>query len=661
MKQKVRRTLSAALALALVFAVSLSTGPAALRGAKTVVAAAAAGTAAADSETVSGASQTGGKHEDTACARETKGLTADGGACGCGNNPFIVIPGITDSDVALLDAQGNPVLGPDGKPYVKGGFMVDEDEIIDAALKNLAWPLAKTLLTQKDQGLTDAAYETAKYAFWRQATNKDGTPVQNLQVVRYEKSFAELTDEQINHLFVNIPLRGICDIIGYDHVYYFAFNIIGDPMETARELDAFIQMVKAQTGHDKVNILNASLGASIFTAYAEQFKDKGDVEKVVNVVALLNGSDAFGDLYAADFNLSDEALYRDFLPEALADGGSKTMGYLANLLIRLLPRQVLLDTFGAVLNGAMDSILRCAPNFWAMIPKEEYPAMADKWLSDPQYAAVRAKTDAFYQAQLNLKDNMLYMINEKGAQINNVCGYNLKFSSLAGMLSIINSDKNSNSDGVINVQSTGLGVTAAPAGQQLPADYLAAHDSPYISPDKGLDASTCVLPDNTWFFYNQDHEQAGKNAACMNLVGELFTNPYFTDIHSDPARFPQFNYGSDSKEIRRYLLPDAQKALALYQAGEFDISAEDLAELKAAIAQGEDALKATIGDQAVADAATQRLKNILVKIGYREAPPPAMEPDPVKVFFANLLEQLLKAASDYVYDTVGARGYSDRF
>ena len=81
----------------------------------------------------------------------------------------------------------------------------------------------------------------------------------------------------------------------------------------------------------------------------------------------------------------------------------------------------------------------------------------------------------------------------------------------------------------------------------------------------------------------------------------------------------------------------------------------------AAIAQGEDALKATIGDQAVADAATQRLKNILVKIGYREAPPPAMEPDPVKVFFANLLEQLLKAASDYVYDTVGARGYSDRF
>ncbi len=587
---------------------------------------------------------------------------SDGEGCSCEHNPFIVVPGITDSDVALLDAQGNPVIGSDGKPYVKGGFMIDEDEIIDTALKTLALPLVKMLITQKDNGFTDAVYKTAQSAFWRQATNKDGTPVENLEVVRYEKSFAELTEEEINHLFINIPLRGICDIIGYDHVYYFAFNIIGDPMETARELDQFIQMVKQQTGHDKVNILNASLGASIFTAYAEQYKDKGDVEKVVNIVALLNGSLILRDLYAGNFDLSDEALYRDFFPAILANGDSKAMGYLVNLLIRVLPRQVLLDTFDAVLNGAMDAMLRHAPNFWAMVPKEDYPALADKWLSGAEYAVMRAKADAFYQAQLNLEDNMLYMIDEKGAEINNVCGYNLKFSDMTNILTMVNSDKTINSDGVIHVQSTALGVTAAPAGQQLPAEYLAAHaGSKYISPDKGLDASTCVLPDNTWFFYNQDHEQAGKNAACMNLVGELFTNPDFVNINSDPARFPQFNIGSDSKEIRRTLLPEAQKVLALYAKGEFNISAADLAELNAAIAQAEDALKATIGDQAVAAAATQRLKNILIKIGYRSAPPPAVEPDPVKVFFTALLDKVLKTASELTYQIVGPQGYSDRF
>lgn len=581
--------------------------------------------------------------------------------CDCPHNPFIVVPGITDSDVALLDAMGNPVLGSDGKPYIKGGFMIDEDEVLKMALKNLALPLAKMLITQKDNGFTDAIYNTAKSAFWRQATNKDGTPVQNMQVVKYEKSFAELNDDEINHLFINIPLRGICDVIGYDHVFYFAFNIIGDPMQTARELDEFIQTVKEQTGHDQVNILNASLGASIFTAYVEQFKDKGDVERIVNIVPLLNGSMALRDLYAKNVDLSDESLYRDFFPTALADGDSKTTGYLVNLLMRLIPRQVLLDTLDAVLNGAMDAMIRCAPNFWAMLPKEDYPALADKWLADPEYAACRAKTDAFYQAQLNLADNIHYMMNEKNAIIHNVCGYNLKFSDTTSLFALIESDKTVNSDGVIHVQSTALGVTAAPAGQQLPADYLAAHaGSKYISPDKSLDASTCVLPDNSWFFYNQDHEQAGKNAACLNLVRELFTNPDFIDINSDPQRFPQFNTGSDSKEIRRFLLPDTQKLLALHVAGEYDISPTDLAELNAAIAQAEDALEATIGEQAVANAATQRLKDILIKIGYREAPT-VVEPEPVKVFFSKLIESVLKAASDLTYRYVGAKGYADLF
>ncbi|HZK39843.1 MAG TPA: hypothetical protein VFD23_06810, partial [Clostridia bacterium] len=310
---------------------------------------------------------------------------------------------------------------------------------------------------------------------------------------------------------------------------------------------------------------------------------------------------------------------------------------------------------------AMDAMIRCAPNFWAMLPKDDYPALADKWLSDPEYAACRAKTDTFYQAQLNLEDNILYMVNEKDTIIHNVCGYNLKFSDSTSLFTLIASDKTVNSDGVIHVQSTALGVTAAPAGQQLPADYLAAHTgSKYISPDKGLDASTCILPNNTWFFYNQDHEEAGKNAACLNLVCELFTNLDFKDINSDPERFPQFNTGSDSKEIRRFLLPDTQKLLALYEAGEYDISAADLAELNASIAQAQDALGATIGDQAVADAATKRLKDILIEIGYREAAR-VVEPSPVKVFLAELIETVLQAASDLAYRYVGAKGYSDFF
>ncbi|MEI6580500.1 MAG: hypothetical protein WCN92_13690, partial [Eubacteriales bacterium] len=489
----------------------------------------------------------------------------------------------------------------------------------------------------------------------------DGTPVQNLQVIKYKTSFANLTQEQIDNLFTNIPLQGICEKIGYDHVFYYAFNIIGDPMATARELNQFIQSVKAQTGHDKVNILNASLGASIFTAYSEQFKEKGDVEKVVNVVALNNGTMILRDIYAGNLDLSDKTLYNDYFPTALiGSDGNKTTGYLINLVIRLFPRQILVDTLTAVLNGAMDSMLRCAPNFWAMVPKEDYPALAKKWLSDPKYAVMRAKTDAFYKAQLHLEDNIKYMIKEKGLKFNNVCGYNLHFSDITSILGILGSNKTINSDSVIHVQSTAMGATSAPAGQKLSPAYLAAHaGSKYISPDKSVDASTCAFPNNTWFFENQQHEDAGCNAACMNLVGELFLNTKMKNINSDPAHYPQFNTTSNSKDLRRHLEPEAKAALAKYKAGTLKISAANLAELNAAIAQGQAVLDATKGNQAQVDAASTRVYNILVKLGLRDAPVPAAAPDPVKVYFTNLLEKLLKEANDLVYKYVGPKGYFD--
>ena len=69
-------------------------------------------------------------------------------------------------------------------------------------------------------------------------------------------------------------------------------------------------------------------------------------------------------------------------------------------------------------------------------------------------------------------------------------------------------------------------------------------------------------------------------------------------------------------------------------------SAEQIAELDAAIAQGEDALNMTIADPAKADAAKERLTNILVELGQRE---PAKE----------------TSEAAYALETIGSQGYSD--
>ena len=84
----------------LVFAVSMTAGPAAVQGAKTVVATAAQ-TAAAGAEIALNTPQAGDKTAAAASTPETGARTAEDGTCDCEHNPFIVIPGITDSDVAL--------------------------------------------------------------------------------------------------------------------------------------------------------------------------------------------------------------------------------------------------------------------------------------------------------------------------------------------------------------------------------------------------------------------------------------------------------------------------------------------------------------------------------------------------------------------------------
>ena len=47
----------------------------------------------------------------------------------------------------------------------------------------------------------------------------------------------------------------------------------------------------------------------------------------------------------------------------------------------------------------------------------------------------------------------------------------------------------------------------------------------YISPDKQIDASTCLLPDNTWFIKNVDHRYT---EAVHLLITDLVDNPRCT-------------------------------------------------------------------------------------------------------------------------------------
>lgn len=568
--------------------------------------------------------------------------------CNCGHCPLIVLPGINHSPTYLYDENDKPVMDSKGKNQIGGTLLIlNTDDLLKKILPKALFSLLATIATQHNIMLDKVAYEAAATAFSIQKCDDEGNYVNNLKTQRWNYPLSQMTEDEVNWVYRMVPMQRIVDIIGADHTYFYTFNLVGDPMQSAKELDEYIDMVKKQTGHDKVDLLPVSLGGTILTAYLDAYGHK-DINSIVGVVACLNGTDIVADMMARDFNISDEYLHHEYIPTILKESnGRGTLGYLINCILHILPQA----GFNALLTGAMsgllDTMVLNCPQMWAMIPSYRYDALASRYLSAKP--VLKAKTDRFQQARLNLKQNILDAVAD-GVKVNFISGSGLAFGEeMYTFFSIMSSSGKVNSDGIINLSSTALGTTGTVGGATIAKQ---AHDNPdypgysYLSPDGTIDISTAVLPDNTWVFLKQYHE-VGNNDVVLNLAKALLLGE-IENVHSNPAKYPQYNYFCNTKTLRRWRINDGKEALK-----KTDLSEEDRAEIVAAIAQAEAVLEMTVADQTAVEAAQARLDTILYKVG--QLTPPKEESK-----LAPGLEKFFESMSWMLYKTLGGGSVYDK-
>ena len=577
---------------------------------------------------------------------------AQTGACSCGHDPVIVLPGINHSPTYLYDENNEPVLDKNGDQVGGTLLILETDQLLKKCLPKLIIRLLATIAVQYPVGLESAAYEAACSAFRLQHCDEDGVHVENLQTKRWNHPLSGMTEDELDWVYRMVPMKPLVDEIGADHTYFFTFNLVGNPMDSAADLDAYIDMVRAQTGHDKVVLLPVSLGGTILTAYLDAYgHDK--VSQICNAVACLDGTDIIADMMERKWNLADEFLYHEFIAQIFLDeNGDASLGYLINSLLHILPRKGVDAILTGAWSGILDTMILNCPQFWAMLPSARYEALAARYLDDQP--VLRAKTDRFQQARLNLKQN-IQAAAEDGVRINFIAGANLDFGAqMYSYFGIVESAKKVNSDGIINLSSTTLGATGVPGGEMLPPGYTQKYTNPdypdysYLSPDWKVDASTAVLPDNTWIFLNQHHE-VGNNDYVLNLAKVLILGEV-EDVHSDPDNYPQFNNGCTTKYLRRWRIPDAE---ALLEEQGDTMPAEDRAALEAAIAEGYDVLDASVADQAAVDAAEEKLETLLVKYD-------KMEPEKERSGLSRAAESALGRFSLFLVKTLGGGSLVDR-
>ncbi len=580
----------------------------------------------------------------TAFAADAQGevLTSCGGNCEyC---PSVVIPGVFQSQTRLYDDDGNVVLDKDGKPLTQLFVNISTKDILRYAAQAIL-PLTLSLVLQADVGLSKAVAHIVTDVLKTNAKDNEGNHIENIDVIRYPMSVARCTPEGKEFIYRTIPLEQYSEIAGEDHLYFFTYDSFASVSELADELFAFIQNVKKETGHDKINLVPISQGGSIANELLERYRDElaRDLNRLIYIVPAVDGSYVIGKIFSGTLTLRDTDLYRDMFPRLFKDEDERATAYGVNLAIRLLPKKTVHSIINRTVDELRNSILVNATCMWALTPSSEYDTLYARYLAGGEREKLRAELEYFHNAQIHAVDNILYLQNA-GVEVFDLCNYDHYFYP------IIDGWETYNADGVIQLDSTSIGATSVPIHETLPTDYAQKNTyctcgGNHISPDRKVDASTGALCETTFYFDEGDHERTGGNDVIIGLAVALLTDENFKDVHTYPDRYPQFNTARVTKNLRG-TLAWARKI------DTSSLSAEDGAELTAAIKECDDMLSETIVDLDKTNHAEQRLDAILVKIGKKD-PPKELTASQKKL--GDLMEKL----SAWAYKTIGARGFSD--
>lgn len=568
--------------------------------------------------------------------------------------PTVIVPGFGQSKVFILDGDGNYILNGEGKPQTVIPFRYELD--FKKLIAKLLPPLLGSVFTQSDFFFSRTVYNTLADVLKPVSADENGYCATMREEI-YEGSMKGCTEEQKSYIYGEVPLREYTSVAGEENLYYFSYNSFGNMLTITERLIEYLDTVKRETGSDKVNLCFISLGGSIadmllelclnedFATPEKREEIAGSINEILFVIPAADGSMMFSDIYSGNISDEDHMLYRDIWT-SMMDGYT---GYLIGLGLRLLPSWVLKSVINSALDALRDSFLINCTMMWGLVPSSSYEALAEKYLSDDAHRDIRRQLDMFHEAQLNMKEHLQYLMDEWDVRV-----YALTEYDYPGY-KFVKSWDDVNGDGLIHLSSASFGAHSVPSGQTLPDGYVQQNTSAncsdtshnHISPDRVVDASTGLLPDTTWYFDGQAHEQTIWNGVIVTLLCKILLDDEITDVYSDP-RYPQFMCGRNTKKMNA-IIAEATAFLRNVGGG---IAPADREAVETALAGAERARDDYLVPLNEFDEAYQALFDALVRAGLYM---------PAEKTFADKIQppltKLLAFISDLMLKVRGGKGF----
>ena len=488
--------------------------------------------------------------------------SAASGKCNCGELPVIYVGPLGNTDIyENADTENERTL-----------FRPSTESIIQIVLKVLP-ALAKVGFTMNLDHLGDALIEAVGDAFGAMALDGNGNSYENVTVK------------------IDLPTET-------DHSkgnqYYFHYDWRLDPVEVAGQLDEFVKHIMTLTGHDKVHFRASSMGGVVTLAYFNEY-GYDDVDACIFQSCPLLGTAVAGDLLTRKLALNARALldyatdgYPPFDAESILLWTLFNTLYYSGLVdVVLFAGEVILESQQErVFNELMTPVFGTLLGLWAFVPDCSYEE-AKKINLDPETQAGLIEKADYYHYQIQSRaDEILNGAMDAGVRVMIVAGYNIQRTPLVETM-------HTNSDATVDTQYASAGATVALLDETLGENYEqkctdCGHN--HLSPDGVIDASTCILPENTWFIKDMLHSNAHDGIMEMyywfiyaDECYDVWSNPMYTQFlqndkpnlrvipmgnFADGAVAPEYEEGDALyNKLEKYVLPLTDKLFSAFDKG----------------------------------------------------------------------------------------------
>lgn len=296
---------------------------------------------------------------------------------------------------------------------------------------------------------------------------------------------------------------------GVGKSYYFAYDFREDPLTVADKLHDYIEYVKELTGHDTVLLRASSMGGVMTMAYFYKYGTDG-IDACIFQCCPILGTAVAGELFTKDIEIDPDALVR-YASQLPMD--EQWQSDLLSTVLLLLHRAGVFEALVGVADKLLDNltdrvfeefmypVFASMPGIWSFVPDCDYEKAKELAFDEGKSEKLISRLDEYHYNVQCKAGEILNRAKNNGVKIMILAAYNKQRTPLV-------KSYNNNSDATVDTMYASIGATVADLGKTLGDGYIQKNENgvhDHLSKDGVIDASTCLLPENTWFVRDMLH------------------------------------------------------------------------------------------------------------------------------------------------------------